>query len=431
MWRRVRQDILYHWREIVHMRRANFERCVKARRQNMSSFAIESRSMEERGRLEKFSLLGGPLHRLGRRLGLVREETNTVALGLVLGLLPWSILLALASIQGVSDRLFSLSAIAADVRLLVVIPLFFLCESSLDPRLRDFVSTIVRSGVVPSNALPTLESEIARIVRWKDAWLPEAMCLLTAMILSLFAAQLHLSGKTAALDSTRSLSDVPFAGLWYWIVCLPLFRFLMFRWIWRIALWCRFLWHLAKLDLHLVPIHPDGAAGLGYLEVVQTHFTALVLAISIVVSASFAEEISSGKTVFEVLYPAFALTLIVELALIFLPPCVFAFRLRACQEKGLSDYMVFAARYVNDFEKKWLNASAIPADLLLGTPDLQSLADLSNSVGIVRNMRWVPVSPRLLITVVIAALLPMLPLLLFKYPIAELVQRVLNKLAGL
>jgi hypothetical protein len=124
----------------------------------MSSVAIESRRMEERGRLEKFSLLGGPLHRLGRRLGLVRGETNTVALGLALGLLSWSILLALASFGGVSDKLFSLSAIAVDVRLLVVIPLFFLCESSLDPRVKDFVSTIVRSGAVPSNALPALES---------------------------------------------------------------------------------------------------------------------------------------------------------------------------------------------------------------------------------------------------------------------------------
>jgi hypothetical protein len=46
-------------------------------------------------------------------------------------------------------------------------------------------------------------------------------------------------------------------------------------------------------------------------------------------------------------------------------------------------------------------------------------------------MRWVPVSTRLLITVVIAALLPMLPLFLFKYPIAELVQRLFSKLAGL
>jgi hypothetical protein len=252
------------------------------------------------------------------------------------------------------------------------------------------------------------------------------MCLLAAVLLSLFAAQLHLLGKTAALDPTRAMSDVSLAGLWYLIVCLPLFRFLMFRWIWRISLWCRFLWRLAKLDLHLVPTHPDGAAGLGYLEVVQTHFTALALAISIVVSASFAEEISSGKAIFEVIYPALALTLIADLALIFLPPCVFAFKLRACQEKGLSDYVVFAARYVNDFEKKWLNAAAVPAEPLLGTSDLQSLADLSSSVGIVRNMRWVPVSTRLLIAVVIAALLPMLPLFLFKYPIAELAQKLFS-----
>ncbi len=114
-----------------------------------------------------------------------------------------------------------------------------------------------------------------------------------------------------------------------------------------------------------------------------------------------------------------------------LPPCFFAFKLRACQERGLSDYSVLAARYVNDFEKKWLNASRVQVEPLLGTADLQSLADLSSSVAIVRNMRLVPVSTRLLMIVVVAALLPMVPLFLFKYPIAELVQRVVSKLAGL
>jgi hypothetical protein len=387
--------------------------------------------MEPSERLANFSLHGGPLYRLGRRLGLVRRETNTLPLGLAIGLSAWSILLALAFIGGVGDRLLSLSAIAGNVRLLVAIPLLFLCESSLDPHFRAFVRTIVHSGVVPNEALPTLESEVARIDRWKESWLPEAMCLLAAAMLSLFAAQLHVSGKTAALDPTRTLSELPLAGLWYWTVCLPLFRFLVFRSMWRIALWCHFLWRLAKLDLHLVPTHPDSAAGLGYLEVVQTHFTALVLAISTVVSASFAEEISSGRAVFEVIYPALALTFILELMLIFLPPSIFVFKLRACQEKGLREYMVFAARYVNDFENKWLKGSPTPAEPLLGTPDLQSLADLGNSVDIIRNMRWVPVSTRLLVAVAVAGLLPMAPLFLFKYPIAELAQRLFNKLAGL
>jgi hypothetical protein len=387
--------------------------------------------MEERGGFEDFSLLGGPLHRLGWRLGLVRGETNTVALGLALGLLSWSILLALASIEGVSRNLLSLSVIAAHVRLLVVIPLFFLCESSLDSRLRVFVSTLARSGVVPETALPTMKSEIARTVRWKDSWLPEAMCLLATVVLSLFAARLQLSGKTAAFDSSRAITDGPLADLWYWIVCLPLFRFLMFRWLWRIALWWYFLWRVAKLELHLVPTHPDGAGGLGYLEVVQTHFIPLVLAISIVESASFAEEISSGKMVFELIYPALALTLSVDLVLLLGPPCVFALQLRDCREKGISDYVEFGARYVNEFEKKWLNAAAPSEQPLLGTPDLQSLADLSNSVGIVRNMRWIPVSSRLLIAAVIAALLPILPLLLFRYPIVELTEKLFRKAVGL
>jgi hypothetical protein len=387
--------------------------------------------MNQGRRLEEFSLLGGPLHRLGARLGLVRGGTNTIALGLALGLLSWSILLGLAFIEGVAGELLSVAMIAGHIRVLVAIPLFFLCESSLDPRTREFVSTLVRSGVVPQKALPALDSEIARMERWKDSWLPDALCLSAAVLLSLFAVQLDLSGKTATLDPSRALSELPMAGLWYWFVCLPLFRFLMFRWMWRIALWCSFLWRVARLDLHLVPTHPDGAGGLGYLEVVQTHFTSLVLATSIVVSAAFAEEIASGKAVFEVVYPALAITLLVELALILGPPCVFAVKLRACQEKGSRDYSVFAARYVDDFQRKWLNTPARSEEPLLGTADIQSLADLANSFAVVRNMRWVPISSRLLIAVMTAALLPMLPLFLFKYPLGELVQMLFSKLAGL
>jgi len=102
--------------------------------------------MEACKQFEKFSLLGGPLHRLGCRLGLVRGGTNTVALGLALGVSSWAVLLLLALIEGVGDQVFSLTVIGAHVRLLVVIPLFFLCESWLDPRLTAFVRMIVRSG---------------------------------------------------------------------------------------------------------------------------------------------------------------------------------------------------------------------------------------------------------------------------------------------
>ena len=352
--------------------------------------------MKADDKIPELSLLGGPLHWLGSRLGLVRGGTDTVRLGMALGLLGWGVLMLLALLQGLGHKVFSLAAIGVHARLLVAIPLFFVCETKVAPRMAEFVGNIVRSEVVSPSALPMLESGIAGITRWKDSWIPEAMCLLATVLLPLIGKQLHLVGAMATFDSSRLATEWTLAGRWYWFVCLPLFRFLLFRWLWRLGLWCHFLWRVAKLELDLVPTHPDGAAGLGYLEVVQTYFTPLVLAISVVESASFAEGLSAGTMTFEAVLPALALILVLD-AVLFLGPL-----------------LIFA-----------------PLNLLLGTQDLQSLADLSNSIDNVRNMRWVPLSLRLLESLAISALLPLVPLLLFKYPVADLARNFFTRLTGL
>jgi len=386
--------------------------------------------MEKPEGITDFSLIGGPLHRLGCRLGLVRGGSNSVALGLALGVFLWAVLVTLV-LTGGGPPVSSLSVIGAHVRLLVVIPLLFVCESAFDPRAATFVRGLVSSKIVPPDALQALEARIARTARWRDSWLPELVCLVAAGLLSLAAPRLPLWGATAAHDPSRAVSEMTWAGLWYWTVCLTLFRFLLLRWLWRLGLWCWFLWRVSRLDLHLVPTHPDGAGGLGYLEVVHTHLDPLVLAISAVQAASFAEGLSSGTMAFAEVYPALALVLVLEAALVIGPLFIFSPGLWACRVKGLSDYMEFAATYVGGFERKWLGAGAPPGEPLLGTPDLQSLADLNNSVTVVRNMRVVPVSPRMLRGFAMAALLPFLPLALLKYPVAELARRFFERLSGL
>jgi hypothetical protein len=390
--------------------------------------------MEKREGLAEFSLLGGPLHRLGCRLGLVRDGTNTVALGLALGAFLWIVLLALALVEGFGHVFFSMAAIGGHVRLLVAIPLFFVCEAFIDPRFAAFVDEIVRSQVVPAAARPVLESEIARISRWKDSWLPEALFLLVAVLLSLatpnqnFVA--YLSGLTG-VSNPSAVGETTWTSQWYWMVCMTLFRFLLLRWIWRLALWCYFLWRVSRLELRLVPTHPDRAGGLGYLELVHTEFSPLVLAISAIQSASLAQDIASGRMTFDSIYPGVALILIADVVLFIGPVCIFARKLWKCRVKGMGDYIAFAARYVDEFDRKWLGAHAAPGEPLLGTADIQSLADLSNSVSIVRDMRVVPVSPRMLIYLAAAALLPLLPLVLFKYPFAELLVKFFERLSGL
>jgi hypothetical protein len=214
-------------------------------------------------------------------------------------------------------------------------------------------------------------------------------------------------------------------------VCLTLFRFLILRWIWRIVLWALLLRRLMQLDLELIPTHPDGAAGLGYLEVVHTYFMPLVLALSVVQAASLAEELSAGAIRFEAIYPALAFVIAAD-AVLFLGPLFITSRaLWAAKVRALDRYMVFGQQYVSGFDQKWLRVDGEPTESLLGTSDLQSLADLGNSLNVVRNMRVAPVSTNLLLHLAVAAALPMLPLLLFKYPLAELATKFVARLTGL
>jgi hypothetical protein len=387
--------------------------------------------MEKREGLADFSLLGGPLYRLGCRLGLVRDRTNTIALGLVLGAFPWIVLVALALVEGLGHVLFSIEAIGAHVRLLVAIPLLFVCEAFIDPRFTAFVHGIVRSQVVPATACPGLESEIARIARWKDAWLPEAFFLVAAVLLALTMRNENFFDYLSGLAGGSNPRAVGWTSQWYWMVCIPLFRFLFMRWLWRLTLWCFFLWRVSRLELRLVPTHPDRAGGLGFLELVHTEFTPLILAISAAQSASLAQDIASGRMMFDAIYPSVAFVLLADGVLFVGPLYIFSLKLWRSKVKGMSDYSAFAERYVNEFDRKWLGADPAPGEPLLGTADIQSLADLSNSVSIVRDMRLIPVSPSMLMYLAVAALLPLLPLVLFKYPIGDLLAKFFERLSGL
>ncbi|MEI7900492.1 MAG: hypothetical protein WCK89_09570 [bacterium] len=380
-----------------------------------------------------FSLFGGPLYRLGCRLGLVRGGTNTLGLGVALGLITWGVLVALTLVTGGKTRVFSLQTIGAHVRLLVALPLLFLCETWVFPRMAEFVRDIVRSGIVPEAEWPALQSAIRRIGRLKGCWLAEGLFLGVAFVLPLFDTFIGMPGRTGKTGAILSVSDgqVGAVLVWYVSFCLPLFRFLILRWLWHLALWCTFLWRVQKLNLHLIPTHPDQTAGLGYLEVVHEHFAPLAVAVSMVYSASFAEDIAAGAMAFETLSLMVPLVLLAVAALFIGPLFIFSPKLWVCRITGWRSYMDMASRYVAAFERKWIKGENPSDEPLIGTPDMQSLADLNNSVNVVRAMRWIPAGQRLLMIFAVAVIVPLLPLLLLKYPVTELAEKLLQTLSGL
>jgi hypothetical protein len=81
------------------------------------------------------------------------------------------------------------------------------------------------------------------------------------------------------------------AGYWYGFVSRPLAQFIFIRWYFRLFIWARFLWQVSRLDLHLIPTHPDRAAGLGFVSASIFATSLLSLAHGVLVSGLIANRI--------------------------------------------------------------------------------------------------------------------------------------------
>ena len=79
------------------------------------------------------------------------------------------------------------------------------------------------------------------------------------------------------------------AGWWRLLVSQPLLLVVWGAWLWRIAVWAHFLWQVARLDLRLVPVHPDLAGGLGFVATSMQGFSPVAFALGASTAGGIAE----------------------------------------------------------------------------------------------------------------------------------------------
>ena len=108
------------------------------------------------------------------------------------------------------------------------------------------------------------------------------------------------------------------------------------------------------------------------------------------------------------------------------PLLVFAPRLARTKRTGLSEYGALAQRYVREFDQKWLRGGAPANEPLVGSGDVQSLADLSNSFEVVKGMKPVPFGKDTVLQLAVISLAPVAPLVLTMIPLGELLDRFLQ-----
>jgi hypothetical protein len=384
---------------------------------------------------EDFSLvLGGPLFQLLRQSHLSGDTLELVRRRLVtITLLAWLPLLVLSALEGRAlggnVAVPFLLDVEAHVRFLVALPLLIVAELVVHQRMRFVVRQFLERHLIPESDLPRFDAAVTSALRLRNSVLAEVLLIAFVYvvgILLIWRRYMALQTATWYAAPTAAGLQLSLTGVWYGYVSLPLFQFLLMRWYFRMFIWARFLWQVSRLDLSLVPTHPDRVGGLGFLA--DTVYAFLPLAVAH--GAMLAGPLANRIFYLGAALPAFKLeivALVVFLLCVVLGPLlVFAPRLAQTKRTGIREYGALAQRYVRAFDVKWLRGGASADESLVGSGDIQSLADLSNSFEVVRTMRIAPVTTEALFRLVAATLVPLVPLALTMMSLEELLKRLIG-----
>jgi len=377
-----------------------------------------------------FSLvLGGPVFQLFRKSHLAGDGLELLYRRLVIiTLFAWLPLLLLANLApsaGSAGRLSFLHDVEVHVRFLVALPIFIGAELIVHARIRPAVRRFVERRIVLPQDLPRFHSAIESAIRLRNSIPIEVGLLLIVYTVGLWLWH----GQTASNTSTwyampGSRWSLTPAGFWYVFVSIPIVQFLLLRWYLRLFIWFRFLWQVSRINLNLIPTHPDRSAGLGFLGKSAYAFGPILFAQGALLAGLVARRVLyQGESLlsFKLQIGGF----IVFFVLIILGPLLmFTPKMADAKRKGLADYGLLAQRYVESFEQKWLRPDSGSSDELLGAADIQSLADLGNSYAFVRDMRPIPFGLEDVSRLAAATAAPLLPLLLTIFSLEELIIRI-------
>lgn len=399
---------------------------------NQESQPVKTSSSELLPEPQDFSLvLGGPLFQLLRRAHLSGDALELMRQRiLVISLLAWLPLLALSALEGQAlggrAAIPFLLDVDVHVRFLVTLPLMIVAELVVHQRMRFIVPQFLERNLIPESALPRFEAAIASAFRLRNSVLAEVLLIVLVYIvgvLILWRQYLAITTATWYAMPTAEGLKLSVTGLWYAYVSLPLFQFLLVRWYYRMFIWMRFLWQVSRIQLSLIPTHPDRVGGLGFLANTVFPFMPLAVAHGALLAGLIANRIFYVGAALPEFKVEIVVLVVFLLCLVLGPLLVFAPQLAQAKRTGNREYGALAERYVREFDTKWLRGGTSADEPLVGSADIQSLADLANSFEVVRTMQIAPITRDALIRLVAATLAPVVPLALTMMPFEELLKK--------
>lgn len=387
--------------------------------------------------LNDFSVVsGGLLYRFWRRTRLSGDALELIHRRvLVAVVLTWVPLLLLSIAEGNawgrSGAVTFLQDVETHLRLLIAGPLLILAELRVHRVLPQIVRLFLERGLIPDAARPQFDAAITSAVRLRNSVWPELLLIVFVYSVGVpfvWRDQLALSVTSWHATVEGGQLHPSIAGWWAALVSIPVIQFLTVRWYFRFVIWARFLWQVSRIKLNLEPTHPDATAGLHFLARSGRAFYLVLMALGTILSGMMANSIFyEGAKLLEFKVEILATVGLLVFAVLG-PLLVFTPQLRAARRRGMEEYGTLGQQYAREFNRKWIGGGRTADEPLLGSADIQSLADLRNGYQVVAGIRLMPFGMNNVTALAVTMLLPVAPLLLTTFSVEQLLDRVLKAL---
>jgi hypothetical protein len=289
------------------------------------------------------------------------------------------------------------SDFAAYAQFLIGLPLFIVAEAVVSPTTHYADTMFAGTGVVRRSDLRKIARLHGQIARLRDSPWSDIVALVLGFALSaaVIAVELrHPPGTTwhtyAVAGGGRALTA---PGYWEFLVALPLLNYWWLRQVWKVILWCYYLYGVSRLRLALVATHPDRTGGIGFISQVQGHFAWLILAYGVSnVAATVGYELTVEHAAIwmpPVWGPIAGFALGAPL-LFLLPLFMFTRQLYRTKRRARILYRQRVIEQARLFEREVLPLSAAERTTMPAALDLQLMTRFSDLFESCEEMRIVP-----------------------------------------
>ena len=382
----------------------------------------------------EFSLVrGDALFRAQRALGLIPGRGfGVVRRAILFVLITWVPLVAAAA---VSDRLWPglaveplLQHFGVHVRFLVAVPLFIIDDALASWVLEEIMPYFVRSGLVTAADRQRFAGIINSAGAWRDGWRPWVVIAGMVAAWMLAGPLVWDAHELSWAVSSPPLLSLQFGVLWFRYVARPIFLALVLVWLWRLVLATALMWRISRLDLVLVPTHPDEAAGLGFLEVVPMAFVAPAFAISAVLSARWAHDVVYHGVELKSLAAPMAAFAVVTTLMLLVPLMAFMRPLWMTRRRALFEYGVLVGEHHRRLRRRWILNEPLGDDAMLDAPELGPAAYSGRLYDCAWGVWPIPVGKRMLLVILLLISLPMLPVIAVEVHLGDALMKIVRTL---